>query len=81
MYEFVPQLMDIKTKTYHLLLERLERYELISDRMEIEIANFLTRISSGNITAETSVRIRTMLTIIDNIESIADQIFVGKNDR
>jgi len=76
MYEFVPQLMDIKDKkTYHLLLERLERYELISDRMEIEIANFLTRISSSNITAETSVRIRTMLTIIDNIESIADQNF------
>lgn len=76
MYEFIPQLMDIKDiKSYNLLLERIERYELIADRMEIEIANYLTRLSSNNISEETTLRIRGMLTIIDNLESIADQNF------
>ncbi|NLJ81787.1 MAG: Na/Pi cotransporter family protein, partial [Bacteroidales bacterium] len=76
MYEFIPQLLDLKDKKkYSYLLERIERYESISDRMEIEIANFLTQLSADNITAESNRRIRGMLRVIDNLESIADQNF------
>lgn len=76
MYEFIPQLLDLKDKKkYGYLLERIERYESISDRMEIEIANYLTKLSADNITAESNHRIRGMLRIIDNLESIADQNF------
>lgn len=76
MYEFIPQLMDLKdSKQYAKLLERVEHYESISDKMEIEIANYLTSLSSDNVTPETTLRIRGMLRIIDNLESIADQNF------
>lgn len=74
MYEFVPQLMNLKDqKQYRLLLKRLEHYESISDQMEIEIANYLTKLSGDNLTAESTLRIRGMLRAIDNLESIADQ--------
>jgi phosphate:Na+ symporter len=74
MYEFVPQLMNLKDqKRYRLLLKRLEHYESISDQMEIEIANYLTKLSGDNLTAESTLRIRGMLRAIDNLESIADQ--------
>ncbi|MDD3280892.1 MAG: Na/Pi cotransporter family protein [Bacteroidales bacterium] len=76
MYEFIPQLMDLKdAKKYATLLERIEHYESISDKMEIEIANYLTSLSSDSITSETTLRVRGMLRIIDNLESIADQNF------
>jgi len=76
MYAFIPQLINLKDrKQYRLLLERVEHYESISDQMEIEIANYLTKLSSGNLTDESTLRIRGMLRAIDNLESIADQNF------
>ncbi|MCH5244957.1 MAG: Na/Pi cotransporter family protein [Muribaculaceae bacterium] len=51
---------------------RLEKYEEISDRMEIEIANYLNRISEGRLSNEGKHHIAAMLSIIAEIESIAD---------
>lgn len=74
MFEFIPVLLDMKDeKEYRQLLKRVEYYEGVSDRMEIEIANYLTRVSSEGISAETSGRVQGMLRIVDNLESIADQ--------
>ena len=76
MFEFIPKLLDMKDpKEYQLLLKRVEHYESIADRMEIEIANFLTKVSNEGLSAETSRRVQGMLRIIDNLESIADQNF------
>lgn len=51
---------------------RLEKYEEISDRMEIEIANYLNRCSEGRLSNEGKHRIASMLRIVSEIESIAD---------
>ena len=51
---------------------RLEKYEEISDRMEIEIANYLNRCSEGRLSNEGKHRIAAMLRIVSEIESIAD---------
>jgi len=51
---------------------RLEKYEEISDRMEIEIANYLNRCSEGRLSNEGKHRIAAMLRIDSEIESIAD---------
>lgn len=51
---------------------RLEKYEEISDRMEIEIANYLNRISEGRLSNAGKHHIAAMLSIIAEIESIAD---------
>lgn len=51
---------------------RLEKYEEISDRMELEIANYLNRCAEGRLSNESKRRIASMLSIDSEIESIAD---------
>ncbi len=51
---------------------RLEKYEDISDRMEIEIAHYLNRCSEGRLSNEGKLKIAAMLRIVSEIESIAD---------
>lgn len=66
---------DDFNKTY----SRLEKYEEISDRMEIEIANYLNRCAEGRLSNESKRRIASMLSIDSEIESIADcALGVGK---
>ena len=55
-------------KTY----SRIEKYESISDRMEIEIANYLTCVAEGRLSSEGKEEIRIMLRAVSEIESIAD---------
>lgn len=55
-------------KTY----SRIEKYESISDRMEIEIANYLTCVAEGRLSSEGKEEIRIMLRAVTEIESIAD---------
>lgn len=59
---------DTFLKTY----ARVEKYENISDRMEIEIANYLSYVSEGRLSSESKDEIRTMLRAVTEIESIAD---------
>lgn len=51
---------------------RLEKYEEISDRMEIEIAGYLNRCAEGRLSNEGKRHIAGMLQIVSEIESIAD---------
>lgn len=57
------------------LFSRLEKYEDISDRMEIEIANYLNRCAEGRLSNEGKHRIASLLRIVSEIESIADSCF------
>ncbi len=58
---------------------RLEKYEEISDRMEIEIADYLNRCSEGRLSNEGKHRIAAMFRIVSEIESIADCCYgIGK---
>ena len=63
--------MDEFSKTF----ARIEKYEQISDRMEIEIANYLDNVSDGRLSSETKAKIRAMLREIAEIESIGDSCF------
>lgn len=54
------------------LFSRLEKYEDISDRMEIEIARYLNRCAEGRLSNEGKRHIAGMLHIVSEIESIAD---------
>ena len=51
---------------------RIEKYEEISDRMEIEIANYLTRVLEGRLSSYSKENVRLMLRTISEIESVAD---------
>jgi phosphate:Na+ symporter len=64
---------------FNTVYSRLEKYEEISDRMEIEIANYLNRCAEGRLSNESKRRIAAMLSIDSEIESIADcALGVGK---
>jgi phosphate:Na+ symporter len=52
--------------------ERVQKYENISDRMELEIANYLNRVSEGRLSDESKGKIHRMLRIVSEIESVAD---------
>ncbi len=54
------------------LYSRLEKYEDISDRMEIEIADYLKRSSEGRLSNASKRKLTAMLRIISEVESIAD---------
>ncbi len=64
-----------KSEEFSQLFSRLEKYEEISDRMEIEIANYLNRCAEGRLSNEGKLHIAAMLNIVSEIESIADCCF------
>jgi phosphate:Na+ symporter len=67
--------LDEKSDEYTATYNRIEKYESISDRMEIEIGTYLNRVSEGRLSPEGKMRITGMLRIISEIESIADGCF------
>ena len=54
------------------LRNKLVKYEEISDRIEYEIAAFLNAVSAGDISEESSKRIKAMYKIIGELESLGD---------
>ncbi len=67
------------SEDFTTLLSRIEKYEDISDRMEIEIANYLHKCSEGRLSNDGKMRVAAMLGIISEIESIADSCLgIGK---
>ena len=66
---------DTKDDKYNELYSRLEKYEEISDRVEIEIGTYLNKVAEGRLSPEGKMRISGMLRIISEIESIADGCF------
>ena len=73
MFNMVKELFYEKNEeTFLKTYSRVEKYENISDRMEIEIANYLTEVSEGRLSSESKEEIRIMLRAVSEIESIAD---------
>lgn len=77
MVDMAKELVHTKEKSedFTKLFSRLEKYEDISDRMEIEIANYLNRCAEGRLSSESKHRIASLLRIVSEIESIADSCF------
>jgi len=68
-------LKEDKSKKYYKLLSKIEKYEQITDNLELEIADFLTKVSEGELSHESSKKIRALLKIIDDMESVGDTIY------
>ncbi len=64
-----------KDDSYDPTYNRLEKYEEISDRMEIEIGSYLNKVAEGRLSPEGKMRVAGMLRMISEIESIADGCF------
>lgn len=59
------------TKIY----ERVEKYEGISDRMEVEIAKYLTKAAEGRLSNVSKKNVHALLRVVSEIESIGDSSF------
>ena len=53
-------------------IDKIHTYEQITDRLEVEIASYLTKVAEGNISEELSEKIRTLLSISNDLERIGD---------
>ncbi len=61
-------------------LKKIQKYEDITDRIEIEIADYLLKVSEGELSETSSRRLRSMLSIINELERIGDVLFqMSKN--
>ena len=68
-------LIEKDEKAFLKVYSRIEKYEGISDNMEVEIANYLNEVSDSHLSDETKAKIRAMLREISEIESIGDSCF------
>ena len=76
MFGMVRELLEIKDgKAFEKLYDRIEKYEGISDSMEIEIAKYLDQVSDADLSDDTKAKILAMLREISEIESIGDSCF------
>ena len=64
-----------KDDDFNKLFSRVEKYENISDSMELEIANYLNQVSEGRLSSESKLQIRSMLREVTEIESIGDSCY------
>ena len=72
MFHKVTECLEMSTKDFPKQFDNLVKMEDESDNVEIEIANYLTKVSESKLSTENSQRIRAMFKIVSEIESIAD---------
>lgn len=76
MFDMVRDLMQEQdSDAFAKLYSRIEKYEGISDNMEIEIARYLEQVGDAHLSDETKWKIRSMLREISELESIGDACF------
>jgi phosphate:Na+ symporter len=77
MYEMVKELyLETKPKNIEKLIAKIRKYEEIADKMDEEIASFLTKITSAELSKSSSETTNLMLRLVSRIESINDSCSV-----
>jgi phosphate:Na+ symporter len=66
---------DNKEGEFNKLYSRIEKYESISDNMELEIAKYLENVSDAHLSDDTKAKIRAMLREVSELESIGDACY------
>ncbi len=76
MFNMVPDLLTTKEENdFTKIFSRIEKYEGISDNMEVEIAKYLNQVSEGRLSNESKATIQSMLREISEMESIGDACY------
>jgi len=76
MLGFLNELLFEKSKKGHnLKMDRLHKYEEITDRMEVEISDYLLTVSQGEISDDAARRVRAMLNIVSELEEVGDLFY------
>ena len=70
---FVRNLINsVEAKKQRKLLKKINKYEKITDQMEIEITEYITKLADQEITPRTSLRLRSILNVCNDLERIGD---------
>jgi phosphate:Na+ symporter len=76
MFSLIRELLQEKNENDFIKkFSRVQKYENISDRMEVEIAHYLTKVAEGKLSEKGKFQIQTMLKVISEIESIGDSCY------
>jgi len=76
MFGFVTDLMLTDDEvTFNKTFSRIEKYENITDSMEMEIAAYLNKVSEGRLSDASKTQIQKMLRQISELESIGDSVY------
>ena len=76
MFSMVRELLGVTDDSaFNKLFSRIEKYESITDNMEIEIAKYLDGVSDAHLSDDTKAKIRAMLREISELESIGDSCY------
>jgi len=65
-------LMEKKESEFRNYIDRIAKYEDITDKIEEEVARYLTKVSQNELSERTSEKIRAMLSMVGDMERIAD---------
>lgn len=70
---------EMNDESFKALFKKISHYEGICDRMENEIVSYLNQISENGLSRKSADRVKLMLRITSNLESIGDSIYnIGK---
>ena len=73
LFDMIPDLLkETDVKKFNNLMARIRKYEDITDRMEVEIADYLAKASQGEMSDSASIKVRSMISIINDMERIGD---------
>jgi len=73
LFDFTTEILEKQNqKKFTEQMRRIAKYEDITDKMEIEIADYLSKVAQGELSELGSLRIRGMLSIINDLERIGD---------
>ena len=76
MFGFVPELLQTEDEVqFNKIFSRIEKYENITDSMEMEIASYLNKVSKGRLSDASKSQIQKMLRQITELESIGDSVY------
>lgn len=76
MFRFIPDLMQTEDEmAFNKLFSRIEKYEYITDQMEMEIATYLNKVSEGRLSTSSKTQAQKMLRQISELESIGDSVY------
>ena len=73
LHNMIPELIqETDNKKFDKLMGRIKKYEDITDKMEVEIADYLAKASQGEMSDSASLKVRSMISIINDMERIGD---------
>lgn len=76
MFGFIGKLLETNNEDeFSKLFLRIEKYENITDNMEIEIGKYLRRVSEGRLSNESKGRLQKMMRQIGELESVGDSCY------